>query len=145
MTPPFWLSEIANLAEVVAVLIAAAGLIYTGKQLQLSRKATGAQLLLQVDEALREFDGTAIGLRDGTLKGDEREVQRLMGTMERLHVLITKGLVDAVDIDTLHGWRLEALLGSEYVRAYISEYEREWWRLTDLERILAEARERPGR
>jgi hypothetical protein len=133
---------LAELATVVAVLVAAAGLIYTGKQLELTRKATGAQLLLQVDEALREFDATIYGLRDGSVKGDEWEVQRLMGAMERLHVLVTKRLVDAEEVADLHGWRLEALLHNEKVRAYVRQYPNEWRRLTDLEALLSAHRSR---
>jgi hypothetical protein len=143
--PPQWLSVIANVAETLAVLVAAAGLLYAGKQLELSRKATGAELLLQVDQALREYDGTVLGLRDGSLKGDERDVQLLMGAMERLHVLITKGLVDPEDIDDLHGWRLEALLRNDYVSSYVKDYSQEWRRLTELERLFSEARARAAR
>jgi hypothetical protein len=142
VSPYQWLSIIPDLAAVVAVLVAAAGLIYTGKQLELSRKATSAQLLLEVDEALREFDVTALGLRDGSVKGDEPEVVRLMGAMERLHVLVTNGLVDPGEIDDLHGWRLEALLRNEKVRAYVDQYPNEWRRLTDLEQRLSGHRKR---
>ena len=110
MPPPSWLSTIPDVATVIAVLVAAAGLLYTGKQLALARKATAAQLLLQVDESLREFDETSFGLRDGLLRGDEFDVQRLMGEMERLHILVTNGLIDPREIADLRGWRLEALL-----------------------------------
>jgi hypothetical protein len=142
VSPFQWLTIIPDLAAILAVLVAAAGLIYTGRQLELSRKATSAQLLLEVDEALREFDVTALGLRDGSVKGDEPEVVRLMGAMERLHVLVTNGLVDPGEIDDLHGWRLEALLRNEKVRAYVDQYPNEWRRLTDLEQRLSEHRKR---
>jgi hypothetical protein len=142
VNPSQWLSIIPDVAAILAVLVAAAGLFYTGKQLELSRKAAGAELLLLVDEALREFDGTVLGLRDGSLKGDERDVQRLMGAMERLHFLVAKGLVDAADMDDMHGWRLEALLSNEYVSVYIKDYPQQWRRLTDLERLFAETRTR---
>jgi hypothetical protein len=145
VTPLQWLTIIPDFAAVLAVLVAAAGLIYTGKQLALSRKATSAQLLLEVDEALREFDVTALGLRDGSVKGDEPEVLRLMGAMERLHVLVTNGLVDPAEIDDLHGWRLEALLRNEKVRAYVTQYPNEWRRLTDLEKRLSAHRKQPRR
>lgn len=145
MTPALWVSIISDVATTAAVLVAAAGLLYTGKQLELSRKATAAQLLLQVDAALREFDETINGLRDGSLRGDEFQVQQLMGAMERLHVLVTKGLVDADEIADLHGWRLEALLDNEKVRAYLNQYPYEWRRLTDLEQRLAEQRTRAAR
>jgi hypothetical protein len=145
VSPFQWLTIIPDFAAVLAVFVAAAGLIYTGKQLALSRKATSAQLLLEVDEALREFDVTALGLRDGSVKGDEPEVLRLMGAMERLHVLVTNGLVDPAEIDDLHGWRLEALLHNEKVRAYVAQYPNEWRRLTDLEKRLTEHRKRTRR
>ena len=145
MPSPPWLSIIPDVATVIAVLVAAAGLLYTGKQLELARKATAAQLLLQIDESLREFDETISRLRDGSLRGDEFEVQRLMGAMERLHVLVTKGLVDPEEIDDLHGWRLEALLRNEKVRSYVDEYPNEWRRLTDLERRLAAHRTKAAR
>jgi hypothetical protein len=132
-------------ATTAAVLVAAAGLLYTGKQSELTRKATAAQLLLQVDEALREYDETSHGLRNGLLQGDEFEVLQLMGAMERLHVLVSKGLVDANEIDDLHGWRLEALLNNEKVRAYLNQYPYEWRRLTDLEQRLAAHRTQAGR
>ena len=140
MTAPEWVSVISDLATLVAVLVAAAGLIYTGRQWELSRKATSAQLLLYVDEALREFDATILGLRDGTVSGDDYEVHRLMGAMERLHVLITKGLVDAAEIDDLHGWRLRALLQNDRVRAYLDQFPNDWRRLTELDRLLSEQR-----
>ncbi|MGH2618350.1 MAG: hypothetical protein ACRDJC_24230 [Thermomicrobiales bacterium] len=145
MPSPQWLSIIPDVATVIAVLVAAAGLLYTGKQLELTRKATAAQLLLHVDESLREFDETIFRLRDGSVRGDEFEVQRLMGAMERLHVLVTNGLIDPGDIDDLHGWRLEALLRNEKVRSYITEYPNEWRRLTDLHQRLAEHRTRAAR
>lgn len=144
MPPPEWLSSVSDLATVIAGLAAAAGLLYTGKQLQLSRKATAAQLLLHVDESLREFDETIFRLRDGSLRGDEYDVLRLMGGMERLHMLVTHGLINPAEIDDLHGWRLDALLGNEYVRSYIAAYPNEWRRLTDLDRILAEHRTGAG-
>jgi hypothetical protein len=142
---PQWLSIIPDVATVIAVLVAAAGLLYTGKQLELSRKATAAQLLLQVDESLREFDETIYGLRDGSVRGDEFEVQRLMGAMERLHVLVSEGLIDPGDIDDLHGWRLEALLSNERVRTYLAQYPKEWRRLMELEQRLTEHRTRAAR
>jgi hypothetical protein len=145
VNPPEWVSISSDLATVVAVLVAAAGLIYTGKQLELERKAMGAQLLLQIDETLREFDSTIFGLRDGSLQGDEIEVQRLMGAMERLHVLVTKKLVDAGEIDDLHGWRLQELLNNERVRTYLNQYPTEWRRLTDLDRLLSDHRTRATR
>jgi hypothetical protein len=124
----------------VAVLVAAAGLIYTGRQWELARKATSAQLLLNVDAALRDYDATIFGLRDGTVPGDDYEVLRLMGAMERLHVLITKGLVDASEIEDLHGWRLQALLQNDKVRAYLDQYPNDWQRLSELDRLLSEQR-----
>lgn len=142
---PNWLTIVPDLAAVIAVLVAAAGLLYTGKQLELARKAAGAELLLQVDEALREFDETVQRLREGSLKGDELEVQRLMGAMERLHVLVSKGLVEPEEVADLHGWRLEALLGNERVRAYLRQYAHEWRRLMELERVMAESRGRAPR
>lgn len=145
MPPPEWLSNVSDLATVIAGLAAAAGLLYTGKQLQLSRRATAAQLLLHLDESLREFDETIFRLREGSLRGDEFEVQRLMGGMERLHVLVTHGLIDPEEIDDLHGWRLDALLRNETVRSHIDAYPNEWRRMTDLERILAEHRTGAGR
>jgi hypothetical protein len=145
MAIPQWLTIIPDLAAILAVLIAAAGLIYTGKQLELSRRATAAQLLLQVELALREFDATAMGLRNGSIKGNDPEVQRLMGAMEPLQVLVAKGLIDAAEIDDLHGWRLEILLLDEQVRAYIDQYPNEWRRLTDLDRLLAAHREKDSR
>jgi hypothetical protein len=137
--PPDWLANVSNLATVVAGIAAATGLLYTGKQLRLS------QLLLDVDESLREFDETIFRLRDGSLRGDEFEVQRLMGGMERLHVLVTHGLIAPEEIDDLHGWRLDALLRNENVRSYIDAYPNEWRRLTDLDRILTEHRIGSGR
>jgi hypothetical protein len=143
--PPDWLANVSDLATVVAGLAAATGLLYTGKQLQLSRQATAAQLLLHVDESLREFDETIFRLRDGSLRGDEFEVQRLMGGMERRHVLVTHGLIAPEEIDDLHGWRLDALLRNENVRSYIDAYPNEWRRLTNLNRILTEHRTGLGR
>jgi hypothetical protein len=137
-----WLSIIPDLAAILAVLIAAAGLLYTGKQLELSRKATAAQLLLQVEIALREFDAITMGLVDGSVQGDHPEVLRLMGALEPLQVLVAKGLVDAAEIEDLHGWRLQALLRNEKVRAYVDQYPNEWRRLTDLEQRLSEHRNR---
>jgi hypothetical protein len=140
-----WVSVVADLATLVAVLVAAAGLIYTGRQWELARKATSAQLLLNVDAALREFDATIFALRDGAVQGDDYEVHRLMGAMERLHVLITKGLVDAVEIDDLHGWRLQALLQNDKVRAYLDQYPDDWRRLTELDRLLSDQRTKTAR
>lgn len=145
MASPQWLTIIPTLSAVLAVFVAAAGLFYAGKQWELSRKATAAQLLLQVEVALREFDVVAMGLRSGSMKGDEPEVQRLMGAMEPLQMLLEKGLVDAAEIDDLHGWRLEALMRNEKVRAYIDAYPIAWQRLTDLERRLAEHRTQAAR
>ncbi len=143
MSSPNWISPLADLATIVVVLFAGAGLVYTGKQLELTRKATGAQLLLQVDDVLRQYDETIRSLREGTLEGDEFEVQQVMAAMERLHILVAKGLVDVDEIDDLHGWRLDALLGNEKVRAEIARYG--WTRLTDLERRLADHRSRRTR
>lgn len=143
MTPSDWISPLADLATIAAVLFAGAGLLYTGKQMELTRKATSAQLLLQVDDVFREHDETIRKLREGTLKGDEFEVQRVMGAMERLHILVTKGLVDPEEIDDLHGWQLEALLGNEHVRAEMELHPDGWRRLTDLQARLVAQRSRP--
>ena len=143
MTLSEWISPLADLATIAAVLFAGAGLLYTGKQLELTRKATGAQLLLQVDDIFREQDETIKRLREGSLKGDEFEVQRVMGTMERLHILVVKGLVEPEEIDDLHGWRLEALLDNEHVRAEMQRSD--WRRLSDLQARLIARRRRPPR
>ena len=140
MTALEWISPLADVATIAAVLFAGAGLLYTGRQLELTRKATGAQLLLQVDDIFREQDETIRQLREGTLKGDEFEVQQVMGTMERLQILLLKGLVEPEEIDDLHGWRLEALLNNEHVRAEMKRSD--WRRLSDLEARLAAQRSR---
>jgi hypothetical protein len=131
-----WITLLADLATIAAVLFAGAGLLYTGKQLELTRKATGAQLLLQVAEVFHEHDETIRKLRDGTLKGDEFEVLRVMGALESLHILVTKGLVAPEEIDDLHGWRLETLFGNEHVRAELERYPDGWRRLTELQSRL---------
>ena len=116
----------------------------SGKQLELSRKATGAQLLLQVDDVLRQYDETIRSLREGTLEGDEFEVDLVMAAMERLHILVAKGLVDVDEIDDLPARvALDALLGNEKGRAEIARYG--WTRLYDLERRLADHRSRRTR
>lgn len=139
MATPDSISALADLATIAAVLFAGAGLLYTGKQLELTRKATGAQLLLQVAEVFHVHDETIRKLRDGTLKGDEFEVLRVMGAVESLHILVVKGLVAPEEIDDLHGWRLEALFGNEYVRAELARYPEGWRRLTEFQaRLVAQ-------
>jgi hypothetical protein len=109
--------------------------------MELTRKATSAQLLLQIDDVFREHDETIRKLREGTLKGDEFEVQRAMGAMERLHILVVKGLVEPEEIDDLHGWRLEALLSNAQVRAEMQRND--WRRLSELHARLVAKRGQP--
>lgn len=139
------ISLIADVATVLAVGVAAAGLFYTGRQMDLARKAAGTQLLLQVDGLLRDHDETFQKLQEGTLRGGEFDVRRVMGYMERLNVLVTTGLVEPGVIDDLHGWRLESLLGNENVRVYLKQFPDAWRQLTELDRRLSEHRARSGR
>jgi hypothetical protein len=134
------ISLVADVATVLAVAVAAAGLFYTGRQMDLARKAAGTELLFQIDALLREHDETFQKLQDGTLRGDEWEVQRVMGYMERLNVLIATGLVAPEVIEDLHGWRLENLMSNNRVRARVAQFPAGWRQLTELDQRLSEYR-----
>lgn len=136
-------NDLATVATITATLIAAGGLFYTGMQWALSRKATAAQLLLQIDELIRQHDDVFEGLKDRRLTGEEFTVRRAMGALERLNVLVEAKLVDLSLIDDLHGWRFKRLEANDKVQERLKNHPEGWKQFRALSSKLAALPQQP--
>jgi hypothetical protein len=130
-------SDVADVATIAATLFAGGGLFYTGKQWALSRKATAAQLLLQVDDLIHRHDQVFEDLKDRKLTGEEYSVRRAMGSLERLNVLVEADLVKLRWVEDLHGWRFKQLQANDQVQGRLRSYPEGWKQFIDLSRKLA--------
>ena len=122
----------------LGLLLAAAGLFYTGRQFQLSRKIAMASFLFQFDKMLSEYQTVHMKLRPGGEwssrgAGPETneewiEVERYMGLFERLYILTKDNLVDVVVINRLYGYRLRNINKNQIIRVEKLEKRAEGWR-----------------
>jgi hypothetical protein len=132
---------VAGVATVAAVGFAGWQIHLANKQFALSRDATKAQLLLQVDGLIQTHNPLYQRLRN-KLDVDPFEVGRAMGALERLNVLVEQGLADVQLIDDLHGWRFKLLLDNPEVQRRLSARSGGWTQFRKLSQKLQEGWDR---
>jgi hypothetical protein len=130
------LDGLAAVGSIVATTIAIFSLRQTTTALDLSRKATSAQLFFDIDDKLRNYNETLRKLRDINYNDDEYEIRRAMGAVERLNLLLDQELVPLKMVKDLHQWRVVTLMENLWVQQRIREYPVEWSNLTALAKRL---------
>ncbi len=125
-----------SIASVIATFCAVGALLFAGIQLDLSRKLATAQLLLEIDDQLRDYDSVFEGLSRESNKINDFEVRRAMGALERLNLLLDDRLIDVSTIRDFHGWRFKVLFKNENARGRMSAYPESWSNLLALAKKL---------
>lgn len=110
--------SIALFIAAIGLLITAAGLVFNGMQLRMTRHIAKGEFILQFDEALAQFSDIERRLRYekaeyGTKKPltDEEwyRVHRYFGRLETLNTLLKDGIFDIDLIDRAYSHRIVAL------------------------------------
>lgn len=102
------------------------GLLYAARQLRISRKIARGEFLLHLYELVQEHNCVHAALTDhgrwankmGGPRSDEEwfSVDRYMGLLESLQVLVEDGFLDARTVDRQYGHRIAAIAGNDVIR-----------------------------
>jgi hypothetical protein len=114
----------------VTDVVAAGGLVVTAvaagaavRQLRDAKEIARWQFMLAVDESLERFDELRHTLAVGKTPQERHLVQRYVGALERIGLLLEEGHISLERVDELYGSRLEKLLRNdgELVRFVVSK------------------------
>jgi hypothetical protein len=101
------------------------GLFYAARQLRISRKIARGEFLLHLYELVQQYNDVHAALTGngrwmngtGPKSGDDRaRVDRYMGLLESLQLLIEDGFLDAKTVDRLYSHRIVALMANGVIR-----------------------------
>jgi hypothetical protein len=123
--------------QIISTLVAVAGLAYAAYQIRLSRNATMAGVLLQIEQLLADHGEVHSKLRPGGVWASPGAgpstpeewitVEVYMGLLERIGVLVDKGLLDLDVVASAYGYRMGNLVANERIRTTKLEGEARSW------------------
>lgn len=130
--------SLETIAGLIGLFLTGVGLIYTGRQIQESRKIARGEFLLHLDELFQQHNDVHLLLRpggdyaEGRRKPDSAQewsaVERYMGLFERVKALIDDKIIDLDTVNRFYGYRLFNIVDNEAIRKFKLEQEAEFWR-----------------
>jgi hypothetical protein len=145
---------IVAIATAVGAPLAAVGVIVAAVQLRGQRRATEAQLVLELDELFKAHDKTHRKFRPGEVEAtddvgrwwgknaegpdsaqDWADVEAYMGLFERVSRMIEDGLIKEKTFNVLYGYRIKNILSNQrVVQKKLVERGEYWEHFIDLAR-----------
>lgn len=104
------------------------------REIAANRKIAQAQLLLQVDEMMQQYQAVNIALRLGTWEEIEIPddmwplIDGYLGLFERLNVLIDTKLVERDIAERFYQYRLANIVQNEQILEKVTDAEKDSWR-----------------
>jgi hypothetical protein len=128
----------ATFLTAAGLLLTGVGLLYAARQLRISRKIARGEFLLHLYELVQEYNPvhnelTGDGRWAHETSGPEseedwRQVDRYMGLLESLQILVEDGFLDLKTVDRQYGHRVVALVRNEAIRRRCLEERSYRWR-----------------
>jgi len=130
--------SIEVIAGLIGLLLTGIGLIYTGRQIQESRKVARGEFLLHLDELFQQHNDVHLLLRPGGDYAEERRkpesaqdwaaIERYMGLFERVKALVDDKIIDLDTVSRFYGYRVFNIAANETIQKYKREQRAESWR-----------------
>jgi hypothetical protein len=131
---PGWISDVADVAQIVGLVLAILAALWARKQLRSATVSAESQAVLALDQAFSLFEDLRKELNSGSSLGSaDKEklvtLRRYVAVFERLGLLLKKGVVGVQLADQLYGSRLSQLLNksSGQVNKIVAEREGRGW------------------
>jgi hypothetical protein len=116
----------ATFLTAAGLFLTGIGLLYAARQLRISRKIARGEFLLHLFELVQNYnevhyalteDGRwANGVSGPKTQEDWRQVDRYMGLLESLQILIEDGFLDLKTVDRQYGHRVVALVRNKAIQ-----------------------------
>ena len=125
--------SVTELVTALGMIAAGVGVFYAALQLRMSQKAAREEFLLHMFELLQHFNPVHLRLQEGTWSDDESEeewmeLNRYMGLIEHIKLLIDDGFLSVRTVDRLFSHRVHAIVTNPSVRRRNLEERKEIWR-----------------
>jgi hypothetical protein len=115
---------IGDIASWIGIIIAAAALVYTARQVGLAERHTNAQFLDNLHSRFEKYADVHINLRPGggwhgggpQSVEEWARVEAYMGLFERVAIFMEFGLVDPQIVRRLYGYRIVNIWANDVIR-----------------------------
>jgi hypothetical protein len=124
--------SVTELITALGMIAAGVGVFYAALQLRMSQKASREEFLLHMFELLQHFNPVHLRLQQGKWTDDESEeewmeLNRYMGLIEHIKLLIDDGFLNVRTVDRLFSHRVHAIVSNPSVRRRNLEERRDIW------------------
>lgn len=138
------IKELADLATIIASILAVIALVYTALQIRQNRLNNQGKFWLELEKMFSRHDEVHINLRPGGIWAENDQgpqtalewakVEDYMGLFEHCEILIAKGLIDYETFKSIFSYRIYNILANrEIVVGKLVENHQNW---TDFYHLL---------
>lgn len=133
------LSDLADVATIVASIVGAGALVFAGFQLRHSAKVSEGQFLLELEKMMSTHDDIHLKLRPGGIWAEGQapesveewsKLEDYMGFFEHCELLIRDGSLSTKRFNDIFGYRIHNIVANQHIcNAKLKSFEKDSWKL----------------